>query len=566
MKILTIHADYLKFQVREKAIKNAEETDKKEHEIKECLIVFTAVEKKDENDLKEIASKLAEEIALIANQVKTKNIVLYPYAHLSSDLAKPEHAFNVLKEAESLLKKKYKITRAPFGYYKSFELKCKGHPLSELSREINLEEKEKRVKQIKEQKIILDRRNLPANDHRIIGEDLNIFHISDDVGPGLPLWLPKGETIRNQLMQYMREVEEKYGYQYVSTPHITKGKLYEKTGHLPYYNDTMYPPLEIEGIPYYLKPMNCPHHHMIFQKIVKSYRDLPLKLAEAGMTYRKELSGVTYGLIRTLCFTQNDAHIYLTQKQLKEEFIKVLEMFDEVYEVMGLKNYWFRLSLPDFKKNPEKYTGDLKEWEFASEEIKKAMKEYGKKFVEEKGEAAFYGPKIDVQIKNNQGKEETLATIQVDIVVPERLHLTYMDEKSEKKTPIVIHRAILGSYERFVAFLIEQTEGKLPFWLSPIQVRLINFTDRNLKFSQKVREDLQKELPHLRIDSDFRQTTVNDKIRDSELQKIPYTITIGDKEEQNQTLAVRERGKKPVFGVKLEAFVKEVKEKIAKKQ
>ncbi|MBI2110253.1 threonine--tRNA ligase [Candidatus Woesearchaeota archaeon] len=566
MKILTIHADYLKFQVREKAIKNAEETDKKEHEIKECLIVFTAVEKKDENDLKEIASKLAEEIALIANQVKTKNIVLYPYAHLSSDLAKPEHAFNVLKEAESLLKKKYKITRAPFGYYKSFELKCKGHPLSELSREINLEEKEKRVKQIKEQKIILDRRNLPANDHRIIGEDLNIFHISDDVGPELPLWLPKGETIRNQLMQYMREVEEKYGYQYVSTPHITKGKLYEKTGHLPYYNDTMYPPLEIEGIPYYLKPMNCPHHHMIFQKIVKSYRDLPLKLAEAGMTYRKELSGVTYGLIRTLCFTQNYAHIYLTQKQLKEEFIKVLEMFDEVYEVMGLKNYWFRLSLPDFKKNPEKYTGDLKEWEFASEEIKKAMKEYGKKFVEEKGEAAFYGPKIDVQIKNNQGKEETLATIQVDIVVPERLHLTYMDEKSEKKTPIVIHRAILGSYERFVAFLIEQTEGKLPFWLSPIQVRLINFTDRNLKFSQKVREDLQKELPHLRIDSDFRQTTVNDKIRDSELQKIPYTITIGDKEEQNQTLAVRERGKKPVFGVKLEAFVKEVKEKIAKKQ
>src|SRR3989338_3302651 len=207
--------------------------------------------------------------------------------------------------------------------------------------------------------------------------------------------MPYGETLRHTLIEYMRSVEEKYGYKYVSTPHIAKGSIYRATGHLPYYADSMYPPIDIDGQEYYLKPMNCPHHHMIFSKLVNSYRDLPLKLAEAGMTYRNELSGVTYGLIRTLCFTQNDAHIYLTQKQLKEEFIKILRMFDEVYEVMGLKNYWFRLSLPDFKKNPEKYTGDLKGWEFASEEIKKAMKEYGKKFVEEKGEAAFYAPKID---------------------------------------------------------------------------------------------------------------------------------------------------------------------------
>ncbi|MEK6849963.1 MAG: threonine--tRNA ligase [Nanoarchaeota archaeon] len=577
MRILTLHCDYIKFKPVKKAINAPEELSeerKKEIIVKDPLVVLTAVEKGDNDS---IVKQMIESVKKTADEVKAKKIVLYPYAHLSNMLSDPTTALEYLTEAEHVLKKEgFSVTRAPFGYYKEFELKCKGHPLSELSKEFRTVEQKglmdkkpatKKPAQKETGKIILDRRSLKPNDHRILGEDLGIFYLSDEIGPGLPLWLPNGEVIRNELEQYMRKVEISYGYKYVTTPHITKGTLYEKTGHIPYYADTMFPPIQIDGIDYYLKPMNCPHHHMIYNKIVKSYRDLPLRLAEPGVVYRNELSGVTYGLIRVRHITQNDAHIYVTPDKLKDEFLKVLEMFEEVYKVMGIKEYYFRLSLPDFKNNPEKFTGDPKEWEFASEEIRKAMKEWGKKFIEEKGEAAFYGPKIDVQIKNANGKEETIATSQVDIVIPKRIGLTYVDEKSDKKNPIIIHRAILGSYERFVSFLLEQTNGALPLWLSPIQVRVINFTDRNNKAAEKIVEKIKKETPNVRIDSDFRNTTVNDKIRDSEMQKIPIAIVIGDKEEKSGTLAVRKRGdKKPQFGVKLEKFIFELKEMIEKRK
>ncbi|MEK6855826.1 MAG: threonine--tRNA ligase, partial [Nanoarchaeota archaeon] len=480
MRLITLHCDYIKFKPLKKAIKAPEELSeerKKEIIVKDPLVVLTAIEKGD-ND--QIIKQYTDSIIKTAGEVKAKKIVLYPYAHLSSNLSSPDTALEYLTEAEHTLKKQgLEVIRAPFGYYKEFELKCKGHPLSELSKEFRVKDSEKietsksevQKKQASSGKIILDRRNLQPNDHRILGEDLGIFYLSDEVGAGLPLWLPKGEAIRNQLIQYMRQLEEKYGYQYVSTPIITKGQLYERTGHLPYYSDTMFPPMEIDGVNYYLKPMNCPHHHMIFSKIVKSYKDLPLRMAEAGNVYRNELSGVTYGLIRVRSMTMNDAHIYCTPEQLKSEFLKVLELFEEVYKDLEIKDFWFRLSLPDFKKNPDKYTGDPKKWEHATEEIRKAMKEWGKKFVEVENEAAFYGPKIDIQAKNSQGKEETIATSQIDIVIPERLGMTYVDDKGEKKTPIVIHRAIIGTCERFVAFLLEKTEGKLPVWLSPIQVR-----------------------------------------------------------------------------------------------
>jgi len=326
----------------------------------------------------------------------------------------------------------------------------------------------------------------------------------------------------------------------------------------------MYSPVEIDGQEYYLKPMNCPHHHMIFRKLVSSYRDLPLRLAEAGTTYRNELSGVIYGLIRVKCFTQNDAHIYTTPEQLREEFSRVLRLFDEVYKVMGIKGYWFRLSLPDFRKNPDKFTGDPKAWEHACEEIRKAMKDHGAKFVEESGEAAFYGPKIDVQIKNTLGKEESMATSQVDIVVPGRLGLTYTDRDDKKKPVIVIHHAILGSYERFIAYLLEQTKGSLPVWLSPVQVRVLSFTDRNVKAAEKLTSDLRGS--GVRVEADVGNHTVDYKVREAEVMKIPYIIVIGDKEEKAHTLAVRRRGEKKVaFGVKKEHFMtgllKEIQER-----
>lgn len=560
MKILLIHSDFIEFEAKEKALKSAENIDKKKHRIEDCLVVFTSTEKSDSI---EIVEKACNEIISVAEQVGARRIVVYPFVHLTSTPSDPSTALKIISSIESALKaKNYEVHHAPFGWYKSFDIKCKGHPLSELSRDISLHERIEK-KPVKIGKIILDRRNLPPNDHRIIGEDTGIFHFSEEVGAGLPLWLPRGEVLHETLESFMRDMEKKYGYVYVRTPHITRGALYEKTGHIPYYKDSMYAPVDIEGEEYYLKPMNCPHHHMIYTKLVNSYRDLPLRLAEAGTTYRNELSGVTYGLIRTKCFTQNDAHIYVTPDQLKEEFVSVLKLFQEVYEIMQIKDYWFRLSLPDFKNNPDKFTGDPSEWNHACDEIRKAMQESGKKFVEEVGEAAFYGPKIDVQIKNTQGKEETIATSQVDIVVPKRIGLAYTDSEGNKKTPIIIHRAILGSYERFIAYLLEQTKGSLPLWLAPVQVRVISFTDRNIESVKKFAQELVS--AGIRADIDVSATTVEYKVRNAQILKIPYTITIGDKEEKSDTLAVRKRDGKVVFGVEKSNFIidliKEIEDK-----
>src|SRR3989344_2217876 len=569
MKILTIHADYLKFQVREKAIKNAEETDKKEHEIKECLIVFTAVEKKDENDIKEIANKLAEEITLIANQVKTKNIVLYPYAHLSSDLAKPEHAFNVLKEAESLLKKKYRITRAPFGYYKSFELKCKGHPLSELSREIRIEEittksEETSFKRTRSQlmgsisQTKLDTSKLKENDHRILGQKLGLFMFNES-SPGSTYWLPNGLIIYNELISFWREEHVKAGYQETMTPLVNKKELYEISGHWNYYKEHMFvAPMGEEA--YCLKPMNCPNAMLIFKSQTRSYKDLPLRLSDIDRLHRYELSGVLNGLLRVRAFQQDDAHNFVTEDMVDDEFANIFKICEKFYGVFGLE-YTFRMGT-----RPEKALGDEKIWKKAEKMLEAILKKSGKKFTILNYDGAFYGPKVDIIMTDSLGREWQMGTIQLDFNLPEQFGLKYVDREGKEKTPVCIHRVIYGSLERFIGILLEHTQGKLPLWLSPIQVRIINFTDRNKEATEKIIRKIVQEIPSLRIDSDFRQTTVNDKIRDAELQKIPYTITIGDKEEQAQTLAVRERGKKPVFGIKLETFVKELKEKIEKKQ
>ena len=570
MKILLMHCDWIEWAAVKKAIKSAEEgIDKKPVKVEECLVVFTAVEKSDEKDPAKAVEEYVKNVKDVAGQVKAGNIVVYPYAHLSSSLSSVEIALQVLKDAEAELSKEFKVWRAPFGWYKKLSLAAKGHPLSELSRQISVDDSIKPLikKEVRESagKIILDRRNLPANDHRILGQDLKLFHLADEIGSGLPLWMPNGEMLRYTLMEYMRKTEEKHGYKYVATPHIAKGSMYHATGHLPYYADSMYPPIMIDGIEYYLKPMNCPHHHMIFKQLVQSYKDLPLRLAEPGMTYRNELSGVTYGLIRVRGFQQNDSHIYVRPDQLKEEFLGVLKLFEEVYKVMGIKGYWFRLSLPDFKTNPDKFTGDTKEWEHACEEIRKAMKESKHNFVEGVGEAAFYGPKIDVQIKNSQGKEETIATSQIDIVVPKRLDLSYMNENNGKDTVIVIHRAILGSYERFIAYMLEQTEGKLPVWLSPVQVRVLSFTDRNVEAVEKLVSELNEK--GIRAEADLKDHTVEHKVRDAELMKIPYIIVIGDKEEEKMTLAVRSRGaNKAVFGVKKEDFISKIKKEIEERR
>lgn len=400
-------------------------------------------------------------------------------------------------------------------------------------------------------------------DHRIVGPQLGIYMISESVGAGLPMMMPRGETVKNLLIQYMRQEEEKRGYKYVETPVLAHEDLYKRSGHANFYSEDMYKLKDDEGQTFYLKPMNCPHHHMIFEKMVESYRDLPFRLAEAGRIYRKELSGTLTGLIRVRGpITQNDSHIYVRPDQLKDEFIKVLELFKTVYETMGISDYWYRLSLPDFSK--DKYGGDKEAWLAAGETIRAAMREYGADFVEAEGEAAFYGPKIDVQTRNVLGKEDTIATAQVDILVPYRMDLNYVDESGNKVKPIIIHRAILGSYERFIGFMIEKTAGWFPFWLAPEQIRILTINNTVDDYVDEVKQILEgvvlmKPLKYneLRFAIDNRNESLGKKIREATNDKIPVQLIVGPKDKESREISIRTQdGEKKISLDQLSDYIK----------
>jgi threonyl-tRNA synthetase len=362
----------------------------------------------------------------------------------------------------------------------------------------------------------------------------------------------------------MREEEEKAGYQYVRTTAITKGRIFQRTGHLPYYKDSMYSPMEIEGEDYYLKPMSCPQHHMIFKELVQSYKQLPLRLAEAGNVYRYELSGVLYGIIRARGFTQNDSHHYCTPEQVEEEVVNVLKMNIRIYKILGIQNYWFRLSLPDFEGHPEKYAGDLERWENAAEALRRAASKVDAKVVEVKDEAAFYGPKIDIQTKNVRGKEESIATVQIDIMVPKRLGLSYIDENDKPAIPTVIHKAIIGSYERFIAFLLEQTMGKFPTWLAPIQVKVLPLSEKFRDYAAHIHTQLKEH--HIRSELDSADQTLNYRIRSAQLEQVPYMVIVGEKEESTKTISIRTREGKQENQLKLADFVSRLKTMIENKE
>jgi threonyl-tRNA synthetase len=380
-----------------------------------------------------------------------------------------------------------------------------------------------------------------TRDHRKLGEDLKLFFISENVGAGLPLMMPRGETVKRILMDYMRKKEEERGYQYVSTPALTQEKLYQKSGHAEYYLENMYATKpDEEGNVFYLKPMNCPHHHMIYERLVESYRDLPLRLSEHAGLYRYELSGTLTGLIRMRGpITQNDSHTYVTEEQVQQEFADVLALFEEVYLETGVSNYWYRLSLPDFTK--DKYAGNREQWEWAAEVIRNCLKEAKVDFVEELDEAAFYGPKVDIQVKNVLGKEDSIATVQLDILVPERMGMSYVGNDGSVKTPLVIHKSIMGAFERFMAFLLEQTAGRLPVWLSPEQIRIITVNQE--KATTKFADDILAQANELGLRSaiDNDNESVGKKIRSAELMKIPYTLVIGEKEIETGRVTPRVR-------------------------
>lgn len=364
----------------------------------------------------------------------------------------------------------------------------------------------------------------------------------------------------------MYEIERKNGYDYVYTPTLTHEKLYKTSGHLAHYKGDMYNPIDIEGEKYYLKPMNCPHHHIIFKHKLKSYKDIPLRLSDFSLLHRFERSGVLTGLIRARCFSQNDAHIYCSQNQAQEEFEKVIKLFQKVYDDFRIEGYWFRLSLPDFS-NKEKY-GDIENrelWEKSAEIARSTMKKLKVKFVEAEGEAAFYGPKIDVQIKNVAGKEDTIATCQVDFYSPDKFDLSFINEKGEKERPVIIHRAIMGSFDRFFAFLVEQTAGAFPVWLSPVQARILPIsTEKHLDYAKKIYDELLKN--DIMAEMDESNETLGKKIRAGEMQKIPYLLIVGDKEMETESVNVRTRGKKETETIKTIDFIEKIKNEIENKK
>lgn len=575
MKILTLHCDYIRFKPLKKAIREPEDiADKGEKESKECLVVFTAVEKGDNDST---IKEMLEAVKKTSSEVKTKNIVIYPYAHLSSNLSDPNTALEYLRIAEDSLRKiGFNVIRAPFGYYKEFELKVKGHPLSELSKNfgtgelkqveglpnvIRVHEKDEKydpkklLNEISRSK--LDTSKLKDNDHRILGQRLDLFSFNE-VAPGMVFWHNNGLIIYNELVNYWRELHRKAGYQEISTPLVMSKKLWQISGHWEKYKDNIFL-TGYEGKEFAVKPMNCPGGMLVFKSNPKSYKDLPLRVAELGTVHRQELSGVLAGLFRVIRFTQDDAHLFCKEDQLEQEIEGIMKLVNEVYSKFGFE-YTVELST-----RPEKRIGDEKLWDKAESILESVLKKKKMKYKVNKGDGAFYGPKIDFHIKDSLGRTWQCATIQLDFAMPERFELEYTDSDNTKKRPVMLHRVVFGSLERFIGVLLEHLNGNLPVWLSPIQVRVIDFTERNTKAAQKVADQLREAIPNLRIDTDFRNTTVQDKVRDSEMLKIPYAIVIGDKEEEAKTLAVRERGQKPKFGIKQDAFIKDLKEKIEKR-
>jgi len=576
MKILLLHVDYIRFKPLKKALKSVSElsdAEKELKEVKEALVVLTAVEK---GDSEAITNDYVENIKDVAKQVKAKNIVLYPYAHLSKNLASPEIAVKILEEAEKNLSRDFKVTRAPFGYYKEFEMKVKGHPLSELSREIvvDTDEKKESEEEVNRDELLRKMTKIKMSTQKTksglksnieLGRDLDLYIISEIVGGGLPLFTPKGTTIIRELKRFIEDEEITRGYRYTLTPIMAKSDLYKISGHWQHYKKDMFV-LNVRNQDFALRPMTCPFQFVLYKRKPRSYKELPIKYAEIADLFRNEQSGELRGLTRVRQFRLADAHIICRPEQLEKEFEDVLDLINFVMKTLNIKDIWYRFSKWDPKNKHGKYIDNPKAWESSQKSMKKILDKLKIKYTEAEDEAAFYGPKLDLQYKDVYGKEDTLFTVQIDFALPEKFDLTYRDEKNVDVRPMVIHRSSIGSIERTLSVMLEQNQGRLPTWLAPEQVRVLSFTDKNEKYGKKVVEELKKKIPNLRIEGDFRSTTVPAKVKDAEIMRVPYIVVVGNREEKEKKIAVRVRGDRKIQNFGVEEFAgklgKEIRERI----
>lgn len=417
-------------------------------------------------------------------------------------------------------------------------------------------------KELDEYLLILE--ETKKRDHRKLGKELSIYTTNDDVGAGLILWMPNGTVIIEELEKLAKETEEAAGYKRVVTPHIAKESLYLTSGHLPYYADSMFPPMEMDGEKYYLRAMNCPHHHKIFDAEPKSYRDMPYRLAEYGTCYRYEQSGELFGLMRVRCLHMNDAHIYCTKEQFAQEFKAVNDIYLKYFKIFGIEKYIMRLSLHDPSKLGEKYVNEPELWNETEELVRNVLIETGVPFVEVKGEGAFYGPKIDVQIFSAIGREFTLATNQVDFAQPRSFKLSFTNQYNEQEIPLAIHRAPLGTHERFIGFLLEHYAGKFPVWLAPLQVKILPISDKFLDYSYEINRKLRAK--GVRVSVDDRGEKIGKKIRETELAKVPYMLVIGEKEVAENAVSVRRQGKGDAGTMAIDDFIKSITEEILERK
>ncbi|WP_339228354.1 threonine--tRNA ligase [Oceanobacillus sp. FSL K6-2867] len=417
-------------------------------------------------------------------------------------------------------------------------------------------------KELDEHLRILEERK--ERDHRKLGKELDLFTVSQKVGQGLPLWLPKGATIRRNIERYIVDLEERLGYDHVYTPVLGSKTLYETSGHWDHYQDDIFPPMEMDNETLILRPMNCPHHMMVFKNNLWSYRQLPVRIAELGTMHRHEMSGALAGLQRVRGMTLNDAHIFARPDQLKDEFVRVVELVQKVYKDFGIEDYYFRLSYRD-PEDKEKYIDNDEMWEKAQATLKETMDDMNLEYVEAEGEAAFYGPKLDIQVKTALGKDETLSTVQLDFHLPERFDLTYIGEDGKEHRPVVIHRGVVSTMERFVAFLIEEYKGAFPTWLAPVQVKVIPVSPQiHLDYAKDIVDKLR--LQGVRVELDERDEKIGYKIREAQTQKVPFSLVLGDKEVEGNAVSYRRYGEQKTESLGYDDFEALIKEEIAEKK
>ncbi len=400
-------------------------------------------------------------------------------------------------------------------------------------------------------------------DHRKIGKELKLFSFDDEIGPGLPLWLPNGTVLIDALETLAKEVETSAGYERIRTPHLTKGILYEKSGHLEHYKDSMYPAMDVDGIEYYVKPMNCPHHHKVYASEPRSYKDLPIRFSEYGTCYRYEKSGQLFGLMRVRSMQMNDAHIYCTEDQFKDEFLAVCNLYLTYFKIFGIEKYEMRLSLHNEEGLGKKYVNEPALWKKTEKLVKEALTDGGIHFKDVPGEAAFYGPKIDVQVWSAIGKEFTLATNQVDFAIPERFGLSYKDTAGKDQTPLCIHRAPLSTHERFIGFLIEHYKGDFPLWLAPVQMAILPISEKSNSYAEGLLKKFKAE--GFRVTLDDKADKIGSKIRQAELKKINVMLIVGEKEAQSETVSLRRRLMGDKGSVEVNTLIEDLKNEITER-